>query len=606
MRGRISLLALAIASACSLWRAPCAAQARELRWKALDVEAFLDADGALHVRERHDIVFSGDWNGGERTFDLHAGQSIELERVSRVDPASGESRALSEGDLDRVDHYAYSSDTDTLRWRSRAASDPPFAGTELVYVIEYVYHGALASSGDGVRLAHDFAFRRPSAIGAFTLRLRLDSGWQAESPIPVRYASRDLAPTDGFVVELELAPPSSWAMRRYALFALLVAFPLLVFGSLLWFESQRGRLAPLERVPEDPAWLDEHLLRFKPELVAVLWDYWGDPDRDAVAALLARMELEQKIATRVAHGQLQLELRVARDSLEGYERALVDGFFFAGDSTSTAAVQAHYRRVGFNPGRLLRPLVDQAKQRLGPLRPWWMLAGPALALVLLGVLRSATAPGPALARTLPLVFGGVFVSAFGAMLAAKWRSRLDYGPGRIAMFGVPALLPPLAAGILLAFQPGMVLQAAVGVVLIALGWCAFMVSFACGNESAAGLALRRELTAIRAELERRLTRRARLPDAHVPYLFAYGLASDSGDWHVAEPNRERGWSSSTSPAQQPYAGGGGAFGGAGASGAWVTAVGALSSGVSSPSSSSSSSGGSSGSSSSGGGRAGGW
>src|SRR5207245_1133767 len=41
-------------------------QARSLYWRSLEVSARLDADGRLHVSERQAMVFSGDWNGGER------------------------------------------------------------------------------------------------------------------------------------------------------------------------------------------------------------------------------------------------------------------------------------------------------------------------------------------------------------------------------------------------------------------------------------------------------------------------------------------------------------------------------------------------------------
>src|SRR5262245_49791417 len=95
-----------------------AAERQALHWSAFTVDAFLDADGALHVSERHAIVFSGDWNGAERVFGLKSGQSLELERVARVDSASGALRPLTAGALDRVDEYEFSPSNMTLRWRS--------------------------------------------------------------------------------------------------------------------------------------------------------------------------------------------------------------------------------------------------------------------------------------------------------------------------------------------------------------------------------------------------------------------------------------------------------------------------------------------------------
>ena len=37
---------------------------RQLSWQPLAVEARLDAEGFLWVRESHTMVFTGDWNGG--------------------------------------------------------------------------------------------------------------------------------------------------------------------------------------------------------------------------------------------------------------------------------------------------------------------------------------------------------------------------------------------------------------------------------------------------------------------------------------------------------------------------------------------------------------
>lgn len=49
--------------------------ARSLKWKSLDVEAKLEKSGQLYIRERHAMVFDGDWNGGKRVFRVEPGQS---------------------------------------------------------------------------------------------------------------------------------------------------------------------------------------------------------------------------------------------------------------------------------------------------------------------------------------------------------------------------------------------------------------------------------------------------------------------------------------------------------------------------------------------------
>ena len=78
----LTLAALAVLGA----PAASAASGKTLRWRSLDVEALLDASGDLHVSERHAMVFSGAWNGGERVFRLRRGQRLTFERLLRADP----------------------------------------------------------------------------------------------------------------------------------------------------------------------------------------------------------------------------------------------------------------------------------------------------------------------------------------------------------------------------------------------------------------------------------------------------------------------------------------------------------------------------------------
>ena len=56
--------------------------AKSLYWRSVDVHARLDRDGNLHVTERQQIVFDGDWNGGER--DFGAGRSIFVKRIVKI------------------------------------------------------------------------------------------------------------------------------------------------------------------------------------------------------------------------------------------------------------------------------------------------------------------------------------------------------------------------------------------------------------------------------------------------------------------------------------------------------------------------------------------
>ena len=125
------------------------------------------------------MVFTGDWNGGERRFALRAGERVELVRMSRFDPATRDWRQLAQGGLDAVDRWDWH-DRRTLRWRSRLPSDPPFDGTEIVYRLETVYRRILQPAGEGrYRLKHDFAFtEREGPIERFSVALAFDPAWE--------------------------------------------------------------------------------------------------------------------------------------------------------------------------------------------------------------------------------------------------------------------------------------------------------------------------------------------------------------------------------------------------------------------------------------------
>ena len=45
-----------------------AQEVKSLDWSAFSMDARLDSTGTLLVRERQTILFTGDWNGGERPF----------------------------------------------------------------------------------------------------------------------------------------------------------------------------------------------------------------------------------------------------------------------------------------------------------------------------------------------------------------------------------------------------------------------------------------------------------------------------------------------------------------------------------------------------------
>jgi hypothetical protein len=182
---------------------PGVAQTRDLRWKSLEVHARLDDAGALHVDEGHVAEFTGNWNGGERVFQLSEGQAIEVRGMSRIDPSTGTRRELVHGDLSQVDHYNVSQQGEevTLRWRVRAPDAPPLQHAQFVHLLRYVHHGvAQAEDADVFSIAHDFSFERPGPLDAISVTLDVDRGsWQAIGTLPTVSRGRDLAHDASFV-----------------------------------------------------------------------------------------------------------------------------------------------------------------------------------------------------------------------------------------------------------------------------------------------------------------------------------------------------------------------------------------------------------------------
>ena len=386
------------------------AEARSLHWRELDVTARLDADGRLHVRERQVMVFSGDWNGGERRFRVPPGQRLELHRIARFDPATGVEIPLQQGRLTAIDRWDWQG-RDTVRWRSRLPADPVFRETELVYLLDYTLSGLLLRQGDHFLLDHDFAFPdRPGPISRFHLTLTLDPAWQAPDTLVRELVRPNLTPGQGVVLAAPLihtgdgpvsfreppgaarrpvSPPPPWLKPL-----VLAGFWLLLFArGLSWYrhEQRLGRFLSVDG-PVDRAWLDRHVFSLPPEVVGAAWD--RSTGAAEVAAVIARLVQEGKLVSRVeqpgfrlfgrtfrspAGPVLHLTLRSEREAFKGYERQLINGLFIDGDTTDTRRVRAYYRRKekSFDPVDKLRwPLADRVGRLTGdavrPLTWSWM------------------------------------------------------------------------------------------------------------------------------------------------------------------------------------------------------------------------------------------
>ncbi len=645
MRASIATLLLALA--------PALAAARTLYWSALDVEASLDADGRLHVVERQTMVFTGDWNGGERAFRVFAGQELELRGVRRVDPPTGKTIELRQGSLGSVDQYDWHSKT-TLRWRSRDPGDPPFDGTAIRYDLDYTLSGAVSRVGERYRLDHDFAFPdRVGPIERFSLDLEIDPAWQVDA---VPGAERRASPTGSrFVLERTGLPPGESVVVTFELERAAAEAPaavrrqlspqvrswiaggaaaamLLLFGRFLAFEVRRGRFAPAD-VPDalDHGWLEEHLLDLRAEEAGALWDQSiGAPE---VSAVLARLVAERKLRSSVREVEgrffkrrvLELELAVERDEFHGYERRLIDKLFFSGrDKTDTDAVKERYKSTGFSPVATIQSGLTRRLAKVPGFggKPDKPAKSPTALLVLAavvclaieGVTRGQDALGPALGMIIVTTIGPVLL---GWIFAVIYRRRAD----RLFWF-IPFFVLPIAAGaaiLLTAIRAGagfplpglgdVGLYGVLGMALVPIAFFNSILNTARTRDGVEAVATRRRLAAVRRHFRRELARsRPALEDAWLPYLLAFGLHRPMDRWarsYGGGHDFHRSAVGSGGDTTGGWTGGGGAFGGAGATAGWAAAAGTMAAGVAAPGSGGSGGGGGGGGSSGGGG-GGGW
>jgi uncharacterized membrane protein YgcG len=623
-----------LALACLLSAAATAAvAAKELHWSALEVDATLENDGTLKISELQKMVFTGDWNGGERIFRTFLGQSIEVDRIVRTD-ASGVSRELERGDLDDVDRWNWKG-SQTLRWRSRAPSDPEFSQTPIDYRLDYRVKGVLEKKGERYVLNHDFAFadRQGGVIERVVVRLALGSNWRATSPMPVSWEHGPLPSGEGFVVTQEFEylgdqPLTGGVKQKLPGWAPPAAAGAFLAAVAYFFVRWRvrdgalGRFVPRAQSEVDAAWLEENVFSHRAEVIGAAWD--RKVSSSEVAGLLARLTTEGKLRSEIKstgsfifkRDDLHLKVLVDRSAFTGYEAELIDGLFGASDETDTASLRKRYRSSGFDPAAKIRKGVEEGVERLGGFstksrKPNWKPTG----LLLLGavlVFAAAFVLVPAnrgiiffmlLAFTLPWIF-------FGLIGGLRGQDRVEspVGPLVQVLLGVALHAAGLA---FFATLPGTAPLHMVGALLwaTALARCSF--NLLATRESAESLTRRRWLAQARDYFVRELrAERPRLDDRWFPYLVAFGLGGDMDRWFkrfgsaaaVGRTSTSTYGGGSGGSGGGSWSGGGGAFGGGGSSATWAAAATAMGAGVASASSSSSGGGGGS----SGGGGGGGW
>ena len=608
-------------------------EAKSLHWRAIDVEAQLDRNGALTVAETQTFVFDGDWNGGERTFNIRSGQQFELLGVERID--DGKVVPMFFGDLSAVDQYRM--EDGVLRWRSRLPSDPPFENTVLTYRIRYRLAGIVQGRDGAYRLNHDFLFPdRAGVVESFSLRFEVDPAWSGfRSPLVL--TARNLQPGEGYLVTSDLgwngesAPGGAietapaWYGRLAS--ASLVVGIVILLARFFVLERRRGRFGPLVPVSDiDDEWLQKHLFRFSPEAVGAAWD--GTVGGHEVAAALATLVQQGAITSTVEKkrfwgAKLTMRLVAERSSLYGHHAKLVNKLFFNNrKNTDTDAIQKHYRTTGLDLAAIVKPGIDgelsriegwNRKMRSKELPIASVLLVVSIVLLILVAIRASGADDS-------LAFGSFFFGfialSFGCIFAAVNRNAMQFFLPRLVLVLAPAA-PLIAARVYYLWYGSELLfstEAMAVSVLFALAVVHLLLTILRTSESPEWLAFRRQLASARRYLRSQLrSPEPQLKASWFPYLLAFGLGSNVDRWfrRFDPAGRAAGVRSSASSSfgssstSSSWTGGGGAFGGAGASGSWVMAAAGVASGVSKPGSSSGGGGGGGGSSSGGGG-GGGW
>lgn len=619
------------------------AQDRTLYWPAIDVTARLDSAGRLHVRERQEMLFNGDWNGGERVFRVELGQDLTLDRMFRVD-SLGQEHVLTENDeLSAIDQFSWSSGR-TLRWRSRLPTDPPFENATRTYVWDVVYDNVLKPEGTGFRLDHEFAtVDGVGAILQFRLHVTLDPAWRGPADFTGEFGPMALPVGEGFKVDIPLefrgaGRPSSVIygaspLLRQGLAAAFVALVLVLFGAMIARERSMGRFAPLIPLESiDDAWLETHVFHILPEAVGAAWD--DSTAGPEVAAVLARLVHEGKLKSDVrSTGKgwfrtdvMHLELLVDRSALRGHEQQLINALFMGNSRfTDTQTVRERYKSSGFDPASKIKDGIEAILRREGksatsPKPSKW----PTAILIIVGaaLLIYGTIRNPADGVLAPFSFGASIALMVIAMPGAiAWRTRVVRLWRHTLWFLVPF---GAVSGLLLATIFTDRLRTGeftlLGMVVLFIGVWNSLMNQARTRQAAEYIGKRKLLCAAREWFRMELrSEQPRLRDEWFPYLIAFGLGPNMDKWFKAfggesasRPHRattfgSRGTSSSSSSTSWTGMGGGGGFSGGGSSGSWAAAAGVMASGVSKPSSSGSGgSRSSSGGSSSGGGSRGGW
>lgn len=527
-----------------------ASPAGTVTWKSVGVTATLAPDGSLDITERHDVIYSGDWDFAQRRFAAGFLQKLDFAGVWRLNPSNATPVRLAFGSPDVPGRLSWVNSW-TLRWRL-----PPVSGTapknrEEQYIYKFRWRNILRRRNGVYHLDHDFAFPgRGGTIEIFTLKANLTPVWQAQQGFAPAQTAGPLAADQGFPVHwtLRYLPPG--APRgvladpnfsvQYGIWLLLVIGTICLYLIYQLSENALGRfIHPTAPARIDEAWLGRHIFHLRPEEVSAIWSCRVGPAE--AAALLTRLAAEEKLAVRPAGNQpfardiMTARLLAPRSAFAGYERDLVEALLPGGQPESDTK---HLRaRTGVITGLAFRENLSSSIQS----RPGFSKRSPspsslpifAFGILSLVFLLVAMISQP---EEIVLIIGFLFLGLLFwplSLACGFWGRRVAgrknwWLAGSLAAAWLPAVLLLVAAGT--EWLP-VTASFAAAAVLGALAALAGAFNLARARDGKERLARRLDLLAGRRFFRHELRQpRPRLRDSWLPWLLALGLAPQIERW----------------------------------------------------------------------------
>jgi hypothetical protein len=551
-------------------------------WKSIVVRYDLGADGTLHVTERADVTISPQTSTIERTYWSDGEQVMTINRLTRIDPETGEVRELTRGGLETRDHFetpwpghvkwsvaevtaatyvieSTISDAVIPAWslpRGRLSRDTTgLLGDPRVRFKEMLPVWREAAKNPRRRYLLDVQYDLPPAGDAPTeVRFELNwaNGWEPSHAITSDTVARRLEsdfynPTRFRLTHLfdfsGTGTPRGIDVRRHALrAAAIVGFPLAcLFLWLLFVLRELFRSSQAAGDVDENA-LETMLFNEPPELIAARWS--GRVNAPRIEPFLRRLERQRKLSIAVdpSHGkgdddegdQVTLRLLVPREELTDYERAGIDALIADGWETTTAAIRARHGEDFFDPTDALRDGLTTIAAESGAKAkaPWYSqltsfaLFAAGIALLVQEIVHYHREPIMLFAG---LILSSMFLRLFpNTILRSAIRDSLVW----TLLAAIPAVLMMAAIAVVhLAPEVPPGVYASAGFSLVLLATYKANLAATATREPRPARARRRELSRVRAWARAELaTPQPRLRDESIPWLEALGLSSTLSRW----------------------------------------------------------------------------